>query len=193
MKKSTKGALAAGAAASLLLGGAGSLAYWTSTGTIDGTSITSGHLKLAQSPTNCDTDWTLTGAGQTTGAALTAGDVLSPGDVLTKHCSYTVSMDGKNLKADLAVSAPGFASGAGALRNDMTVDGAFSYDADGAGAGPSAPVTTGSVANIANASTIDATITVAFKNSGVKNNASNTGANLAAVLDDVTVTATQQH
>ena len=33
MKKSTKGALAAGGAAFLLLGGAGSLAYWTDTPT----------------------------------------------------------------------------------------------------------------------------------------------------------------
>ena len=34
MKKSTKGAVAAGAAAVLLMGGAGSLAYWTASGTI---------------------------------------------------------------------------------------------------------------------------------------------------------------
>ncbi len=39
MKKSTKGALAAAAAGSLLLGGAGSLAYWTDAESITGTSI----------------------------------------------------------------------------------------------------------------------------------------------------------
>ena len=46
MKKSTKGALAAAAAGSLLLGGAGSLAYWTDAETVGGGSIASGHLKL---------------------------------------------------------------------------------------------------------------------------------------------------
>jgi len=75
----------------------------------------------------------------------------------------------------------------------MTVDGAFSYDADGAGAGVASPVTTGSVSNIADGSTVDATITVAFKNVSSKDNAANTGTNLTALLDDVTVTATQQH
>ena len=39
MKKSTKGALAAGSAAFLLVGGAGSLAYWTDNGDVTGTTL----------------------------------------------------------------------------------------------------------------------------------------------------------
>ena len=44
MKKSTKGAVAAAAAGVLLLGGAGSLAYWTADGAADGGSITAGGI-----------------------------------------------------------------------------------------------------------------------------------------------------
>ena len=47
MKKSTKGALAAGGAAVLLLGGAGSLAYWTASGSVPGGSLTSGSMTLS--------------------------------------------------------------------------------------------------------------------------------------------------
>src|SRR6478735_10550895 len=99
MKKSTKGALAAGAAASLLLGGAGSLAYWTSTGTIDGTSISSGHLKLV-SP-SCD-GWKL---DNETTAFDPAADQIVPGDVLTQVCHYTVDAKGKHILAKFDVTS----------------------------------------------------------------------------------------
>jgi predicted ribosomally synthesized peptide with SipW-like signal peptide len=48
MRKSTKGALAAGTAAVLLTGGAGSLAYWTATDTTKGAVIGAGQLGLTQ-------------------------------------------------------------------------------------------------------------------------------------------------
>ena len=44
MKKSTKGALAATTAGVLLLGGAGSLAFWSDS--IGGSTISSGHISL---------------------------------------------------------------------------------------------------------------------------------------------------
>ena len=46
MKKSTKGAVAAGAAAVLLLGGAGTLAFWNADGTAEGGTLTAGTLEL---------------------------------------------------------------------------------------------------------------------------------------------------
>ena len=61
MKKSTKGAFAAAAAGSLLLGGAGSLAYWTDASTVDGKAITSGHLQLNPITATCDDSWQLDG------------------------------------------------------------------------------------------------------------------------------------
>ena len=186
MKKSTKGALAAAAAGSLLLGGAGSLAYWTDAEDIMGTSITSGHLKLNPVGANCDATWKLGTTAYTT-------QVLAPGDVLTRHCEYTVSKSGENLTARLNVSAPGFAAGSDAtLTGDMTFGAAFSYDADGAAAVSSpTPVTGGVVNNIANGATVDATLSVTFKTTNTENNASNTGTDLTATIDKAAVTITQ--
>ncbi len=48
MNKSTKGALAAACGGVLLLGWAGSLAYWTDGTNIDGDSFASGHLQLTE-------------------------------------------------------------------------------------------------------------------------------------------------
>jgi alternate signal-mediated exported protein len=186
MKKSTKGALAAAAAGSLLLGGAGSLAYWTDAQDITGTSITSGHLKLNPDSTSCDASWML-------GATAYTTQVLVPGDTLTRHCKYTVSKSGANLAARLNVSAPGFAAGSDAtLMSDMTFGAAFSYDADGGGAVSSpAAVTGGVVNNIANGATVDATLSVTFKNVNAKNDTSNTGTDLMATIDKAAVTITQ--
>lgn len=186
MKKSTKGALAAAAAGSLLLGGAGSLAYWTDAEDIMGTSITSGHLKLNPVDANCDATWKL-------GATAYTTQVLAPGDVLTRHCQYTVSKSGDNLTARLNVSAPGFAAGSNTtLTGDMAIAAAFSYDADGSGSAsaPSA-VSGGVVSSVANGATVDATLTVTFNGTGVENNASNTGTNLTATIDKAAVTITQ--
>ena len=77
MNKTTKGSLAAGAAAVLLLGGAGSLAYWTDAASIDGGSITSGTLTLDAG--TC-AGWTYSdgaaGAGKTV-------ELFVPGDLVT--------------------------------------------------------------------------------------------------------------
>ena len=57
MKRSTKGALAASAAGILLLGGAGSLAFWNATVNVPGAAIASGDLKL--STPDCGDGWLL--------------------------------------------------------------------------------------------------------------------------------------
>src|SRR3982751_3830072 len=98
MKKSTKGALAAGAAASILLGGAGSLAYWTDTATVAGTDISSGHLKLVNG--SC-AGWKLDD-----GTALASGDRIVPGEVLSQACTFKVDAVGKHLKASFNVTSP---------------------------------------------------------------------------------------
>lgn len=104
MKKSTKGVLAASAAAVVLMGGAGSLAYWTDSVNIPGGTIETGELKLAAGATNSctSTDWELkTGASSTVPLGTT--NKLVPGDELTKTCNYKVVAKGKNLKATLTV------------------------------------------------------------------------------------------
>jgi alternate signal-mediated exported protein len=189
MKKSTKGALAAGAAGVLLLGGAGSLAYWTDAGTVTGSDITSGHLALEPITDDCDDAWQL----NDTEDYVT--QVLVPGDTLTKHCSYTVSMSGTNLAADLDVAGPVWADGgAAALEADLDVAADFAYDADGDGTDETAAAVpgTGTVEDIADGAVVEADLTVSFRDIDVENNASNlSGKDLSATLDDTTVTITQ--
>ncbi|WP_313407746.1 alternate-type signal peptide domain-containing protein [Aeromicrobium sp.] len=97
MKKSTKGAVAAGAAAVLLLGGAGSLAYWSADGDVAAGSINAGTLSLT--PVNAGS-WTLNGEAVTDQATLR----VVPGDELLFTGTWTVSATGKNLRADVDFS-----------------------------------------------------------------------------------------
>ncbi|GAA3527470.1 hypothetical protein AFL01nite_03580 [Aeromicrobium flavum] len=95
MKKSTKGAVAAGASAVLLLGGAGSLAYWNANGSIAGGSISSGTLTLT--PKNVGT-WTLNGT------TVTGTPTIVPGDELVYTGSYTIGATGNNIRGNLTVT-----------------------------------------------------------------------------------------
>jgi alternate signal-mediated exported protein len=101
MKKTTKGAAAAGVAGILLLGGVGSLAYWTSSQTITGSSITTGTLALG-TPT-CDTNWTY--ASGSAGVIGTPVTLIVPGDSITKSCRFTVSATGDHISAVLTAPA----------------------------------------------------------------------------------------
>jgi alternate signal-mediated exported protein len=99
MNKSTKGALAAAAGAVLLLGGAGSLAYWNASATVNGGAITTGSLTLGAG--SCDPNWVYangTAAGQTVVKVV-------PGDAITKSCTFTVGASGDHLSATLAAPA----------------------------------------------------------------------------------------
>lgn len=102
MKKSTKGALAAGAAGVLLLGGAGSLAYWTDSATITGTQLTSGHLTVDATDCNGTGNWTLEGA-----AFDPSTDTLIPGDTLTMNCNVVVDVEGTHFtQVDIDATTP---------------------------------------------------------------------------------------
>jgi alternate signal-mediated exported protein len=99
MNKSTKGALAAAAGAVLLLGGAGSLAYWNASATVNGGAITTGSLTLGAG--TCDPTWVYsngTAAGQTVVKVV-------PGDAITKSCTFTVGASGDHLSATLTAPA----------------------------------------------------------------------------------------
>ena len=93
MKKTTKGALAAGAAAVLLLGGAGTLAYWTDSATVSGGELTAGELDL--SDVTCASTWTE--------GADTDVELLVPGDTVTKECTGTITMTGDHISATVAL------------------------------------------------------------------------------------------
>lgn len=177
MKKSTKGALAAGGAAALLLGGAGTLAYWTDTADVPGTSITSGHLDLADE--DCGDGWVLDG-----GVAYT-DQLLVPGDTLTKSCSYTLDIAGEHFTtADFTVTAPSEVTGAQALIDEIGVTTAVELNGN-----PQATATGVAVAD-GDALTVDITVSWPY---GTEDDDSNVVGGLSAALDALTVVVKQNH
>jgi len=103
MKKSTKGAVACGAAALILAGGAGSMAAWTaSSPSTGGGTASSGHLTVTATSAPA---WTWSAGG--TGAFNPSSDTLSPGDAVHLTGTYTLGIKGTNLKATAAVTNAG--------------------------------------------------------------------------------------
>lgn len=170
MKQSTKGALAAGAAGVLLLGGAGSLAYWTDSGDVTGATINSGHMSLTEN--GCD-GWKIDG-----GAAYVAQKIV-PGDSLTQVCTFTLDAVGDHLTASFGVATPTWASANG-LTAELTKSASYKVGATTVSSFP-AVVVDGDI--------ITATVTVTFPTTSTVN----TSYDLAAALNDITVTVTQGH
>lgn len=113
MKKTTKGAVAAGAAALLLAGGAGSFAAWNaSTGAGGSQTVTAGSMTIAEAPGSGV--WKLGAADFTPGT-----DKIVPGDVLTYTASYNYTLVGTNLNATLKPTVGGIS---GALAAQLDVD-----------------------------------------------------------------------
>lgn len=101
MNRKTKGALAVGAGAIILLGGAGSYALWSDTDAIAGGNITAGDFGL-----DCGTGGTWTDKSSTyngTTAINPASDLMVPGDIWEYAGNCTVTATGKNIKATLGV------------------------------------------------------------------------------------------
>lgn len=96
MNKSTKGAIAAGAAAALLLGGAGTLAYWNAEGDLGGGSITAGTLTLTESTAGA---WTLNGEAVSDISSV----LVVPGDTLVYTGAWTIGASGDNLEAEVSL------------------------------------------------------------------------------------------
>lgn len=105
MNKTAKGAVAAAASAALLLGGAGTLAYWSTTGTVTGGEFGTGALEL--DTLACDqAGWTVSneveGVVDAPVPDLAAFKAV-PGDVLTKACDIDIIAEGQNLRAELSI------------------------------------------------------------------------------------------
>lgn len=112
MNKKTKGAIAAGAAALLLAGGAGSFALWSDTENVGGGTITAGKLQFVGT--------TAVGAwydGETEIDDISAYRIV-PGQTLTYKASPTVLVEGDNLTATITATA---ANATGALEPFLTV------------------------------------------------------------------------
>jgi len=180
MKKSTKGAFAAGTAAVLLLGGAGTMAYWSATGTVPGGSFTSGELKLINE--DCDgagagsgTGWFFDAEETAASKEYVAEDRLVPGDVLTKTCTYEIQATGEHLRATLAASG---GTDSGALAASLVPAAAFTVEEE----------SVDSITEANDGETLSATISLAFDST-----ADNLTQNLSAVLANYVVTLTQVH
>jgi alternate signal-mediated exported protein len=183
MKRTTKGALAAGAAGALLLGGAGSLAYWTTQDGADGGSITGGTLTLS--------DGTCDGWKYAAGAA-SAGDPVAlfvPGDKVTTTCTFTIGATGDNLSASIAAPTD----------LDVTVEGTTSFQAavtttykvGGTTVTPGTDHVTSADDGKELTATFDVTIPYGTDEAGAPPINANDTQTVEAALDSLTVTLTQ--
>lgn len=179
MKKTTKGALAAAAAGALLLGGAGTIAYWSDSSTINGGTVDTGSLALSDA--DCDEGWVYAPENAGAGDPVT---LLVPGDVISKGCTFTVSATGDNLEATLTTPDSTPITSEDADTFEATV--AATYDIDGSPATDDTPITEAN-----NGQTVTATITATFPFGDADAINANDTQNATASLDDIEVTLVQ--
>ncbi len=89
MNSFVKGGIAAAAGLALLLGGAGSLAFWSDTESLNGGTVNSGTLALSS---NADGAWDETITN------------IVPGDVITYTETFEIEAVGDNLEAELTTN-----------------------------------------------------------------------------------------
>jgi len=176
----------------LLLGGAGTYALWTTTGTVASTAaVGSGNLALTVS--NGAWYWGNSACTTTTGAAITlANTKIVPGDCLIYKADVKVDAVGNHLKARATISAtPTITYGSGVTASDITVATTTSFTTNG----------TTIVSPSANVYDFDATsaTAAAFTTTGTAqvsvlfSGGSTVGKNLAPVVSvtDATISLTQ--
>ena len=179
MKKVTKGIVAAGLGVGLLVGGGGTLAYWTDNQTVGGGTITAGHLNIVTDATNTGCGaWTLD-TGEQAPSVYSPGDKIVPGDVLSRQCAFTIKATGNHLRATLAVSAANFTGGNTNFGGDLTVA-VTGTKIDGNAATEFTEADDGK--------TLTTAVTVTFNSAS-----GNATKDYTTLLSDVTVTASQVH
>lgn len=178
MKKSTKGAIAAGAAAVLLLGGAGSLAFWSDSTSISGGSVNSGELALSDA--QCDAGWVYAEGNAGAGDAV---NLIVPGDTISKQCTFTVTATGDNLEATLTTPTDvPITSEPDAPTLQATASAEYTVD------GQPAP---GVITDENNNDTVTATLEVQFPFGDAEAINANDTQDILASLDAITVTLQQ--
>ena len=105
MNKLVKGAIATAVGSALLMGGAGTFAYWNDSVGITGGTIVAGNLAVADA-TPTDGVWTVQkdGTGTATTVPNIASFVASPGDRFTYTKTVKITATGNNLVATLALT-----------------------------------------------------------------------------------------
>ena len=184
MHSNIKAAFAATTAAVLLLGGAGTLASWNDSASVDGGAIKSGKLSLTQESGQTCTAWAMDAAGGS-GAFVPGTTLVVPGDVITRTCTYTVNATGEHLAANIGLANPSFDE-----TNDLVsaLDATATYTRDpGTGAVPLADDAVITDAN--DGDVLSAAVSVTFDAS----TAGTTAQEMTATLDALTVSLTQSH
>ena len=187
MNKSTKGLIAAAAGGTLLLGGAGSLAFWSDSDIIGGGTINAGHISLDDTTLGSDNAVTtddgcanapfIFDAGESGAHAYVPGTShIVPGDVLTKICTFNVNASGDHLRATLAATG---GAGTGDLAAETTTGAVFTV----AGANQT------TVTQADNDKQVKATITVTFPGGAATNGSQDDALNVG----DYTIDLTQVH
>ncbi|WP_299058023.1 alternate-type signal peptide domain-containing protein [uncultured Nocardioides sp.] len=121
-----KRGMLAGGAAVLLLGGAGSLAYWNSTDVVPGGQLDSG--RLAIDAAECDSaGWFVSNTVEgVSGEAFDPDtDRLVPGDEVSRSCTIRVDAEGDNLRSVFGVTGGGLGGTTMAV-DDLQVEGGLS-------------------------------------------------------------------
>jgi len=105
MNKLVKGAVATAVGAALLMGGAGTFAYWNDSVGVNGGTIVAGNLAVTDA-TPTDGVWTVQKDGTGTAATVAniAAFVASPGDKFTYTKNVKITATGNNLVATLALT-----------------------------------------------------------------------------------------
>lgn len=194
MNKTAKGALAATSAAVLLMGGAGTLAFWSDDATVNGGAINSGYLTIdptsvGNATTPCDPVWKHTN-GSKSGQDVTT---VVPGDVITKSCTFTVTAKGDNLTATptvpatVAYTVTPKAGAAAPTTLDLPVTATYRL-----GTATTDFVSTTKVTEADNAKVLTARIQVAFPYGTATKNA-NDSQNLLVSLNDLQVKLVQDN
>ncbi|MBC7724373.1 MAG: alternate-type signal peptide domain-containing protein [Burkholderiaceae bacterium] len=101
MNKLLKASIASAAGVALLLGGAGTFAYWNSAATLDGGTIIAGNLLVSETDPTSAGVWTVNGG---TAAITISSYRVVPGDVLKYTKKMHIVATGDNLVATLGVT-----------------------------------------------------------------------------------------
>lgn len=179
MNKHTKGAIAAGAALLLLLGGAGTLSYWSDESSLAEGQISTGSLALGEA--EWASGWVYAEGNARAGEAVTT---IVPGDSIQRVATVTVDISGDNIQAQLSTPASVDVTVAGDSQPttlSMPVTATYLLD------GEAAPAT---LTSANDGDVIQATIVVNFPFGSDAVNGNDTQ-NLVATLDGLTVGVTQ--
>lgn len=183
MERMTKAAVAIGGAAVLLLGGAGTLAYWTDDGTASGTDLSSGSLTV--DPGTCAA-WAYTAAEG--GGAVTE---IVPGDTVETTCTFEVTGTGDHVGVAAVVVSDSAFTGTGALPAALTTAvSAVTLGGSTLTVNPDGTLDQPVALDPGTAEDLSAVVTVDFPYGSAADNTTQVD---TATLDDLTVTVQQAH